>query len=127
MEPDEPRRPAGRIATTLHRIEGGVLVAAFLISMILPLIDAVGRKFGGFFLPGAESYRAQLTLWLAFIGGLLATREGKHLTLSTAEAFSKAHVRRAARLFSSSVAAAVCAVLTYSAIGVVGADRGSGQ
>ena len=28
-----------------------------------------------------------LTLWLAFVGGLVATREGKHLTLSTAELF----------------------------------------
>ncbi|MFI5371267.1 MAG: TRAP transporter large permease subunit [Candidatus Eisenbacteria bacterium] len=104
-----------------------MLVAAFLLSMVLPLIDAFGRPLGGFFIPGASSYRAQLTLWLAFIGGLLATREGKHLTLSTAEAFAAPHVRRAARLFSSSVAAAVCAVLTWSAIGVVGADRGSGQ
>ncbi|MBI3538754.1 MAG: TRAP transporter small permease subunit, partial [Candidatus Eisenbacteria bacterium] len=37
-----------------------------------------------------------------------------------------APVRSAARLFSSSVAAAVCAVLAYSAAGVVAADRQSG-
>ncbi len=120
-------RPPGRVTAFLHRLEGGVLVVAFLFSMLLPLIDAVGRKVGGFFIPGAESYRAQLTLWLAFIGGLLATRESKHLTLSTAEAFASSHARRIARLFSSSIAAAVVAVLTYSAIGVVAADRGSGQ
>jgi tripartite ATP-independent transporter DctM subunit len=94
--------------------------------MILPLIDAFGRPFGGFFIPGSASFRSQLTLWLAFLGGLLATREGKHLTLSTAEALGHAHVRKAARLFSSSVAAAVCAVLAYSAAGVVGADREQG-
>ena len=127
MTLDEPQPRPGRIAAALHRVEGGVLVAAFLLSMALPLVDAIGRPLGGFFIPGAESYRAQLTLWLAFVGGLLATRERKHLTLSTAEAFASSHARRVAQLFSSSVAAAVCAVLTWSAIGVVGADRGSGQ
>src|SRR6266850_2447663 len=101
-----PRR-SNSFVTALHRIEGGVLVAAFLISMILPLIDALGRPLGGFSVPGAATYRAQLTLWLAFVGGLLATRERRHLTLSTAEAIGHAKVRDAARLFSSSVAAAV--------------------
>jgi C4-dicarboxylate transporter, DctM subunit len=121
-----PRPAPSRFVAALQRVEGAVLVAAFLVSMLLPLIDAIGRPFGGFSVPGAASYRAQLTLWLAFLGGLLATREGRHLTLSTAEAIGHAKVRDAARLFSSSVAAAVCAVLAFSAYGVVTADRQQG-
>lgn len=104
-----------------------MLVAAFLISMLLPLIEALGRHMGGFSLPGSTTYRAQLTLWLAFVGGLLATREGRHLTLSTAEAIGHARVRHVAQLFASSVAAAACAVLAYSAVGVVLADRIQGD
>lgn len=110
----------------LRNLEGGVLVFAFLVSMALPLIDAVGRPFGGIAVPGSGTYRAQLTLWLAFLGGLLATRERRHLTLSTAEAFGHAKARNVARLFSSAVAAAVCSVLAYSAWGVVLADREQG-
>jgi C4-dicarboxylate transporter DctM subunit len=122
-----PTRP-NRVVALLHGIEGGVLAIAFLVLMSLPLIDAVGRRLpGGFAVPGADTYRGQLTLWLAFLGGLLAVREGKHLTLSTAEAIGKAHVQRAARLFSSSVAAAICAVLAYSTYGVVAADRTEGR
>ncbi|HUK65008.1 MAG TPA: TRAP transporter large permease subunit, partial [Dongiaceae bacterium] len=68
-----------------------------------------------------------LTLWLAFVGGLLAARERRHLTLSSAEALAHSKARDLARLFSSSVAAAVCAVLAYSAYGVVTADRDQGQ
>ena len=126
MTPDAPQPRPGRVAAALHGIEGGVLVAAFLVSMLLPLIDAVGRPFGGFAVPGSATYRAQLTLWLAFLGGLLATRERRHLTLSTAEALGHAKARAAARLFSSAVAAAVCGVLAYSAWGVVLADRQQG-
>jgi len=123
MTPDAPQPRPGRVLATLRNLEGGVLVFAFLVSMVLPLIDAVGRPFGGFAVPGSATYRAQLTLWLAFLGGLLATRERRHLTLSTAEALGHAKARNAARLFSSAVAAAVCSVLAYSAWGVVLADR----
>ncbi|TMQ73799.1 MAG: TRAP transporter large permease subunit [Candidatus Eisenbacteria bacterium] len=126
MTLDEPQAPPSRVVAVLHRIEGAVLVLAFLLSMVLPLIDALGRPIGGLYLPGSSTYRSQLTLWLAFLGGLLATREGRHLTLSTAEVIGHAKVRNAARLFSSSVAAAVCAVLAYSAGGVVIADRQQG-
>ena len=104
-----------------------MLVAAFLVSMALPLIDALGRPFGGIAVPGSATYRAQLTLWLAFVGGLLATREQRHLTLSTAEAIGHVRVRDWARLFASATAAAVCSVLAYSAVGVVIADRTQGE
>ena len=95
--------------------------------MVLPLVDAIGRPFGGFAIPGSATYRSQLTLWLAFLGGLLATREGRHLTLSTAEAIGHAKIRNWAGLFASSIAAAACAVLAYSAVGVVMADRTQGD
>jgi len=117
----EPRR------SFLHALEGSVLVGAMLLSMVVPLVDALGRPFDGFTLRGSSEYRAQLTLWLALLGGLLAARERAHLTLSTAEAIGKVKVRDAARVFSSAVAAAVCAVLAYSAYGVVMADREQGK
>ena len=116
-----------RLVRSLSSLENVVLVVAFVFSMVLPLIDTIGRPLGNFSVPGSASYRAQLTLWLAFIGGLLATRERRHLTLSSAEAIHRARLRDIARLFSSSVAAAVCAVLAYSAWGVVMADRMEGQ
>ena len=119
--------PANRFVSALHGVEGGALVLAFIVSMLLPLIDAIGRPFGNFAIPGSQSYRAQLTLWLAFVGGLLATREHRHLTLSSAEAIAKWKVKDAARLVSSSVSAAVCGALAFSAYGVVVADRQQGQ
>ncbi len=111
----------------LHRAEEAVLAAALLAAMALPLIDAVGRPLGGFHVPGGAPYLQQLTLWLAFLGGLLATREGAHLTLSTSELFGEGRWRRAAALLGGSVAAAVAAVLAYGAWQVVLADREQGK
>ena len=51
----------GKPKSFLHSFEGGVLVVAFLLSMLIPLIDALGRPFGGFSVPGSSEYRAHLT------------------------------------------------------------------
>ena len=127
MHTDVARPRDGGPLSWLHRLEGGVLVFAFLLSMVVPLVDAIGRPFGHLGFPGSQEYRAQLTLWLALLGGLLAARERHHLTLSTAEAIGSTRVRDLARVFSSAVAAAVCGVLAYSAYGVVIADREAGR
>ena len=70
----------GRI---IRRLEQAVLVAALAGATLLPLIEALGRFWGGLYVPGSAAYVRHLTMWLAFAGGLLATREGKHLMLST--------------------------------------------
>ena len=109
------------------RFEGWLIVAAFLAAISLPLVDAIGRPFGGFHIPGNATYLQQLTLWLAFLGGLLAVREGTHLTLSTAQIFHEgSRARRAVQTFAMSVAAAVTAVLAWGAFQVVMADRQQG-
>lgn len=109
--------------TILRRGEQGLLVAALAVATVLPLVDAFGRPLGGFHVPGSGSILQLVTLWTAFVGGLLATREGTHLTLSTAELLGSGRARRAARLFAFSVAAAVCAVLAWASVGLVRADR----
>lgn len=98
-------------------------MAALALATIVPLIDLFGRPFGGFHLPGSAAYVQQLTMWLAFVGGLAATGEGTHLTLSTSEFFDEGLARRLTRLFAYSVAAGVVAVLAYSSAQVVMADR----
>ncbi|HUK14441.1 MAG TPA: TRAP transporter large permease subunit [Thermoanaerobaculaceae bacterium] len=110
------------------RLERGALVAAFLLATLIPLANAIGRPLGGLHVPGSAIWLQQLTIWLAFLGGLYAVREGKHLTLSTAELLgAEGAGRRAAHIFSSSVAAAVVAVLAFGAFGVVMADRQGGE
>ncbi|MBI2406760.1 MAG: TRAP transporter large permease subunit [Gemmatimonadetes bacterium] len=83
----------------------------------------IGRPLGGFHLVGTSEYVQQLTLWLAFVGGMAATGQAKHLTLSTAEFFGEGLWRQLTRLLSYSVAAAVVGVLAYASAQVVIANR----
>jgi tripartite ATP-independent transporter DctM subunit len=106
-----------------RRVEDAVLVAALALAAVLPLSEAAGRLVRGLYIPGAAAIVQQLTLWLAFVGGLVTTRERKHLTLSTAEFLGEGRFRRFARVVTSSLAAAACAVLAYASAQVVLANR----
>lgn len=118
----------GGAAAWLERAEKVALVAALALATVVPLVDAIGRPLGGFHIPGSALYVQQLTLWLAFVGGLAATRRGTHLTLSTAQLFAPGSVaRRAARLLAFAAAAAVVAVLAYASANLVASNRQQGN
>ena len=110
-------------ATAFRRTEKGILVATLGLATLIPLIDAIGRPLGGFHLQASADYVTQLTLWIAFVGGIAATSQAKHLTLSTAELFGEGLARQMSRLVSYAVAAAVCGILSYASAKVVLANR----
>jgi C4-dicarboxylate transporter, DctM subunit len=116
-----------RVKLVGRRTAQVALIAAFIFGMAMPLSDAVGRLLGGIHVPGSAEYVQLLTLWLAFLGGLLATWEEGHLRLSTASVLGEGRARDAARLAAGTVAAAVTAVLAYASLQVVRADRLAGS
>ncbi|MDO8836438.1 MAG: TRAP transporter large permease subunit, partial [Vicinamibacterales bacterium] len=111
------------LGIVFRRTEQTILVATLGLATLLPLIDAIGRPLGGFHIPANADYVQQLTLWLAFVGGIAATSQAKHLTLSTAEFFDEGTARRLSRLVAYSVAAAVVGILAYASAQVVLANR----
>ncbi len=118
-----PSSAAGR---AVRHLEHGFLVVALLAAMFLPLADTLGRPFG-LHVPAGADYLQQVVLWLAFLGGLVATREHRHLSLSTAELFGHGSVRRFGRVLAAAVSAATVGILTYAAIGLVLANRQEGR
>ncbi len=70
-----------KLDSLAQRLEQIPLVGALALAALLLSIDAVGGLLGGFHIPGSSAYVQQLTLWLAFVGGLVATREVERLAL----------------------------------------------
>jgi tripartite ATP-independent transporter DctM subunit len=118
--------PASAAGRTLRSLEHGLLILGLAAAACLPLADTLGRPFG-FHVPAGADYLQQVVLWLAFLGGLVATREHRHLALSTAELFGEGRVRRAGRLLAGAVSAATVSILTYAAVGLVLANREEGR
>jgi tripartite ATP-independent transporter DctM subunit len=98
-----------------------------LVMVVLPVVQTVARKFAGAEIPSATVIVQHLTLWVGFLGALLAAGTGKHLALSTVEAIPKGWPRRLANLVSRLTSASVTALLAAASWKVVQADAGSGR
>src|SRR5207245_1695670 len=104
------------------RVERGLLVAIVLTMVLLPTLEAVLLRAVGGGVPDAIPYTTHLTLWVGFVGAMLATATGRHLALSTVDLLPQ-RLRTAARSYGHVVAALVMAVLAYASVKVIVADR----
>jgi tripartite ATP-independent transporter DctM subunit len=125
----EPEKAAGGragarsvFATVAHISEDCVTIAALAIMALLPILEIVGRRSLGQGVPGSILFVQSLTLWVAFLGAMIAARQRRHLALATT-AFLPASFRGAGSLLASAVATAVTAVLAWTAVEVVRNER----
>jgi tripartite ATP-independent transporter DctM subunit len=114
-----PRREPEKLGTSAER----ALVAFLLLAMVLlPAASTVSRRLIGRELPGSAVLAQHITLWVGFLGALLATVTGNHLALSTLEVMKPGWRRRAARFFGLAVSAACCALLAWASLRLVQAE-----
>jgi len=123
--------PTGRL---LARIEvrfnrgAGLLVGALGLAMIaLPAAETLARRFLDTEVPGASTIVQHLTLWVGFLGALLAAGSGRHLALSTADFIPAGWPRRSASILVRCTSSAVSALLAYAAVKMVRADAQSAR
>ena len=120
------RRIAGWRAL-FHRSENVVLSAALGAMAVLPVAEIVLRTAFGFGIPGSAGIVQHLTLWVGMLGGAIAAREARLLSLSTGAALLKGPWKAAAGVFSGSTAAAVAALLGIASVQFVQTERDSGN
>jgi C4-dicarboxylate transporter, DctM subunit len=113
--------PAARGRVAL--IESWAAAVVLIFMTALPVAQAFARKILGHDLPGSSVYVQHGTLWIGFIGALLATTRGKHLGLSTLDLLPEGTVRRIARMFGAMITSAVISILCYAAVVMILADR----
>lgn len=93
-----------------HRVEDWSIAIALGAMMTLPLLEIVMRQFDSG-ISGNSSIQQHLVLFVAMIGGVIAARQARLLSLSTFTAYLKSGYAAAAKSVSSSVAAFVAAAL----------------
>jgi C4-dicarboxylate transporter DctM subunit len=116
-----PPRPS-LVSRVFHGFENGVGTVAILAMAVLPIAEIVGRHYLGQGVPGSITWVQNLTLWVAFAGGIIAARDRRHLALATTTFLSPA-VRPYADLIASAVGCSVAAVLAWAAFHTVDAQR----
>lgn len=107
----------------LARLEIAVSAAALAALAGLPLLEMAARRLLGRSVPGAAVYEQHLTLWLTFLGGVLAARHDRHLCLSTLAFVPAGAARTAARLAGAASAVVVSLLLARAGAAYVDAQR----
>ncbi len=126
-----PSRGALRL---LDRVEAlseqgaGLVVGALVLVMIaLPAAETLARRFLDRGIPGTSVVVQTLTLWVGFLGALLAAGRGKHLALATGDVIPEGWARRGAALLRRSASAGVSALLAWASWRLVEADMESAR
>ena len=66
----------------LNRYEDIFAIGIFTIMALLPFLESFTRLFGILSVPASQVIVQHLTLWIGFIGAILATRQNKLLALT---------------------------------------------
>ncbi len=112
----------GRLSWWAGRTEDAVLITALFLIASIPVIELVGRALFRTGITGATEYVQHLTLWIGFLGAMLATREGKHLRIATPLNWLSPRASRILDCQEAFVSAAVCTGLFGASLQLVVAE-----
>ena len=105
-----------------HRVENLAVAFALLAMGLLPVLEMLLRGLFSLGLPGSVGYVQNLTLWVGFLGAIIASRERRHLNLSTAKLVLPAALKPAVEAATAFVSVAVSAGLFWASLQFVLSD-----
>ncbi|MBD3421911.1 MAG: TRAP transporter large permease subunit [Chitinivibrionales bacterium] len=101
------------VARPLYYAENGLVFTILGLIVALPLIEIVGRFFRSG-LHGSTIYRNHLVIWIAFAGGMVTSRSGRHLALTIATEVLEKPARKGVGAIIGLLSSAVCTALAWS-------------
>jgi tripartite ATP-independent transporter DctM subunit len=111
-----------------HRVENGVVVALLAAMVVIPVYAVMTRLLTGSAVPGANLWVQAFNLWLAFLGGGIAARQGTHLALSTGNIFGvQGRTKDVIAGITGVIATAVTFFLAYGSTNLVLSEMESEQ
>lgn len=119
-----PALPAWR--NMLRLGEDSAAAAALAIMVLLPVLEIVLRRMFHIGISGSTAFVQHLVLFVSMLGGALAAREGRLLSLATA-AYLPGRLRPAARLYGNAFGAAISALLCSASVEFVLSRREAGE
>jgi C4-dicarboxylate transporter DctM subunit len=126
IELDNPTGGDGSaVSGPIHRVISTLLTLILAAMVLLPVAEIVARRFFDTDVPGASVYIQHLTLWVGFLGAVLASVGHRHLALSTTNFLSEGRPRRYAELLANIVTAGVTLLLAYGSAQLVWENRES--
>ncbi len=105
-----------RFSSVFRKIEDSVIFFLIAIVSLFAMLDGILNRFTLFSIPGGDDYIHYMILWIALIGGMITSREGKHLSLAIGIDIIKDPFNSWIKTFNSFIAVTVTSALAWSSI-----------
>jgi tripartite ATP-independent transporter DctM subunit len=127
MENEGPMSAARPLSLTglVRPIEDGACALMLMAVAAVPVAELALRNLFAVGLPGASGFVQNFTLWVGFLGAMVAAREGRHLRLAAALPDLPAWIAPWQRLLVSSATIFVAAALAGASASFVHSEMAS--
>ena len=112
-------RSARTVASAVAKWENILALSALLAMAFLPCVEAVTRAFGVQGIPGSTVIVQHMTLWIGFLGAVIAARENRLLSLTQPVEIEVSDTGGFKYWFARSVAVTVNLILAYASFRLV--------
>lgn len=123
----ERNGPLDKLDRALAKVEGILVVVVLFIMLSLSSLQFVLHAFFDSGIEWADIVARQMVLWLGFLGGALATQEGRHIAIDAASKFLAPKPAAALRVVTFGAAALIAAVMGRSALQFVRDEQAAGS
>jgi C4-dicarboxylate transporter DctM subunit len=90
-----------------------------MLIAIIPTSEAVVRIFFKTGIPDSSNYFQHMVLWITFIGGMITSRERKHLSLAAGVDLMGDSLKKWFKTVSSFLSATICIAFAWNALSLV--------
>lgn len=105
-----------RVVNCIRRIENGSAFCVLILLALFPALEIIFRKFFKTGIPGSSEYIHHLVLWIAFVGGMITSRQNAHLSFSILKDILAGSIKRRTLRFIDLISATICWAFFWSAL-----------
>lgn len=116
-----------KIDRGLARVEAVAVVGVLAVMVTLAAVNLMLHKVFDSGFEWADIIVRQMVLWLGFLGGALATYEGRHIAIDAVGKFMKPKVAAIARVVTSLTAMGLSAVMLSASVDFIRAEIEDGS
>ena len=126
--------PTRHLPSALERLiklvtwsENALLIAMLALMVLLAAAQILFRNFLNVIILGADQMLRLLVLWVAFLGAVAASREGKHIHVDAVARWLPGRARAGVAALTDLFTLVVCLVLAWQALRFIQSARESAE
>lgn len=116
-----------RLVKMVTWAENTLLITMLALMVLLAAAQILFRNFLDMSIFGADQMLRLLVLWVAFLGAVAASREGKHIHVDAIARWLPGKVKSGVNAITDLFTLAVCLLLAWQSLRFLQSARGSGE